>query len=45
MPKCTKCGTTHDVDSLVRHERGNLLRVHCPDCESPMGQYRNPSGR
>jgi ribosomal protein S27E len=45
MPTCKRCGATNDAESLVRHERGDLLRVRCPDCERPMGQYRHPSKR
>ncbi|PSQ25654.1 hypothetical protein BRD03_13070 [Halobacteriales archaeon QS_9_68_17] len=33
MPTCKRCGATNDAESLVRHERDDPLRVHCPDCE------------
>ncbi|WP_162991519.1 hypothetical protein [Halostella salina] len=45
MPICKRCGATHEAAELVRHWRGDLLRVHCPDCEQPMGEYRDPSRR
>jgi hypothetical protein len=45
MPRCTHCETDHDVEALVRHRRGDLLLVHCPDCNCMMGSYRDPSRR
>lgn len=40
MPTCRYCGAEHTADELIRHERGRLIIVHCPDCEVPMGTYR-----
>ncbi|MFB6164893.1 MAG: hypothetical protein ABEJ31_07025 [Haloarculaceae archaeon] len=40
MPTCTHCGADLDAADLVRHETERLIRVHCPECETPMGAYR-----
>jgi hypothetical protein len=43
MPHCRYCDADVDVDDLVRHEREDLLRVHCPECKGLLGAYRDPS--
>ena len=40
MVTCTGCGESYAPDELVRHERGRLLVVHCPDCRCVLGRYR-----
>ncbi|MCU4750449.1 hypothetical protein OB919_00390 [Halobacteria archaeon AArc-curdl1] len=42
MPTCTYCDRSLEAADLVRHESGDLLRVHCPDCHSMLGTYREP---
>jgi len=39
MADCPRCGGDFDVDDLVRHERESLVRVHCPDCATLLGDY------
>ncbi|MFC4246787.1 hypothetical protein ACFOZ7_07210 [Natribaculum luteum] len=45
MPTCKRCGATPATDELVRHESGDLLLVHCPECRGLMGTYREPGHR
>ncbi|MCU4741946.1 hypothetical protein OB955_20640 [Halobacteria archaeon AArc-m2/3/4] len=42
MPTCKQCGSTLETADLVRHEAGDLLMVHCPECQRLMGTYREP---
>ncbi|WP_192498303.1 hypothetical protein [Halorussus halophilus] len=39
MTTCKHCGRTLDAEDLVRHERGRLVVVHCPECKCLLGQY------
>jgi uncharacterized C2H2 Zn-finger protein len=43
MPGCRHCGTDHDTEALVRHERDGLVLVHCPNCNCVMGSWRDPA--
>ncbi len=45
MPTCDRCGATPTAEELVRHETGDLLVVHCPDCRGLLGTYREPGRR
>jgi hypothetical protein len=45
MPVCPGCETDHDVTELCRHEREGVVIVHCPDCNRPLGRYRDPAVR
>ncbi|WP_263017512.1 hypothetical protein [Natronobiforma cellulositropha] len=45
MARCTRCGATPAADELVRHEAADLLFVHCPECHTVMGTYREPGVR
>ncbi|MFC7232904.1 zf-TFIIB domain-containing protein [Saliphagus sp. GCM10025308] len=42
MPTCPYCKRTVETSALVRHETGDLLIVHCPDCHGALGTYREP---
>ncbi|MFP9191648.1 zf-TFIIB domain-containing protein [Natronosalvus vescus] len=42
MPTCPYCNHAPETESLVRHQRGDLLIVHCPDCHGILGTYREP---
>lgn len=42
MPTCKQCDSILATDDLVRHEEGDLLMVHCPECQNLMGTYREP---
>lgn len=44
MPTCKHCDVDVPVEDLVRHENDGLERVHCPNCERPLGTYRDPAG-
>lgn len=44
MPTCKHCKTTFAAEDLVRHEKGRLVVVHCPDCKHVVGTYNRHSG-
>ncbi|WP_202935072.1 hypothetical protein [Halorussus amylolyticus] len=39
MRTCNGCGRDLAVEDLVRHERGRIVLVHCPDCKRVLGRY------
>lgn len=43
MPTCPHCGAEHTAEELVRHQLGELLMVHCPDCNFMLGMYNQHS--
>ncbi|WP_327052169.1 hypothetical protein [Halomicrococcus gelatinilyticus] len=44
MPTCKHCKATFTAEDLVRHEKGRLVVVHCPDCKHVVGTYNRHSG-
>jgi uncharacterized Zn finger protein len=40
---CQRCDGEFEVEELIRHERPRLVLVHCPNCGSLLGEYRDPS--
>ncbi|WP_433623134.1 hypothetical protein [Halomicrococcus sp. NG-SE-24] len=44
MPTCKHCDREFVAEDLVRHERGRLVIVHCPDCKHVVGTYDRHSG-
>jgi hypothetical protein len=45
MPTCKRCSETFEIEAATRHETERLLRVHCPECEAPLGRYRRHGQR
>ncbi|MFP8955834.1 hypothetical protein ACLI4Y_03835 [Natrialbaceae archaeon A-CW3] len=42
MATCNYCNQSFEAADLIRHESGDLLLVHCPDCHGVVGTYREP---